>query len=214
MEGERPSRGFGDATNAGDTAEHPAAPGPIPSLIHAGRNLRSPHLSAARDTRCARGTWCSMSEATSVSLLRSSLQSAEQASCTASSRSNRSLSNCAKTCATFRRASRITTGSPSRTRRAEITYYPDSWAMSGMYADPVADRARSRRILLNFRSPRGKGGRGTPGPLLDQNPPLPTANAFGGATGRSQSITSTFSRSMSKGPSSTCSRASMRPTGR
>ena len=44
-------------------------------------------------------------------------------------------------------------GISARTRRAEITYYPDSWAMSGMYADPVADRARSRRILLNLGAP-------------------------------------------------------------
>jgi FkbM family methyltransferase len=34
--------------------------------------------------------------------------------------------------------------------QAPITYYPEAASMSGLYADPEADRALVRRVLLNF----------------------------------------------------------------
>jgi FkbM family methyltransferase len=34
--------------------------------------------------------------------------------------------------------------------RATITYYPQSAAMSGLYADPCRDRAMAERVLINF----------------------------------------------------------------
>ncbi len=41
-------------------------------------------------------------------------------------------------------------GLSSRSRGAEIVYYPEDWAMSGLYADPAADRAVVHRSLLNL----------------------------------------------------------------
>jgi 31-O-methyltransferase len=38
----------------------------------------------------------------------------------------------------------------SETTSAEITYYPKSAAMSGLYADPDRDQALARAVLLNF----------------------------------------------------------------
>lgn len=41
-------------------------------------------------------------------------------------------------------------GLSSASGRQTIAHYPDSWALSGLHADPVADRARARTIFLNL----------------------------------------------------------------
>jgi len=41
-------------------------------------------------------------------------------------------------------------GLSSRSRRSTITYYPRDWAISGLYADPAAERATLRQALRNL----------------------------------------------------------------
>ena len=41
-------------------------------------------------------------------------------------------------------------GLSSRSGPASITYYPNDWATSGLYADPAAERALVRRALINL----------------------------------------------------------------
>jgi FkbM family methyltransferase len=41
-------------------------------------------------------------------------------------------------------------GLGSATGRASVTYYPNDWAISGLYADPDADRASVKRAMLNL----------------------------------------------------------------
>jgi FkbM family methyltransferase len=44
-----------------------------------------------------------------------------------------------------------------------ITYYPESWALSSIHADPVADRERAKRIFLNLGSDERKVDEGLNG---------------------------------------------------
>lgn len=41
-------------------------------------------------------------------------------------------------------------GISSKSGTRAITYYPESWALSGTHADPDADRERAKRIFLNL----------------------------------------------------------------
>jgi FkbM family methyltransferase len=50
----------------------------------------------------------------------------------------------------FRRVSHIPYGLSYRSRSTTITYYPRDWAISGLYAQPVAERETLRRALLNL----------------------------------------------------------------
>ena len=47
-------------------------------------------------------------------------------------------------------------GLGSESGRASITYYPNDWAVSGLYADPDAERATVRQAMHNLGVPEGE----------------------------------------------------------